>query len=71
MIITLKTSNMGFFNLFSSHKETQKQNPESETLDMFANLSQAQKFAMVTMLSAISRLTIPPVILLIALNGML
>lgn len=45
---------MGFFNLFSSRKETQKQNPESETLDMFANLSQAQKFAMVTMLASLA-----------------
>lgn len=45
---------MGFFNLFSSHKETQKQNQESEGLSMFANLSQTQKFAMVTMLASLA-----------------
>lgn len=46
---------MGFFNFFSSHKETQKQNQQSvEQLGMFANLSQTQKYAMVTMLASLA-----------------
>ena len=48
---------MGFFNFFSSHKETPKQPQSSEEqlqLDMFPNLSQTQKFAMVTMLASLA-----------------
>ena len=48
---------MGFFNFFSSQKETPKQPQSSEAQlqsDMFANLSQTQKFAMVTMLASLA-----------------
>lgn len=48
---------MGFFNFFSSQKETSKQPQSSEAQlqsDMFANLSQTQKFAMVTMLASLA-----------------
>ena len=48
---------MGFFNFFSSHKETSKQPQQSGTqyqLPMFANLNQTQKFAMVAMLASLS-----------------
>ena len=48
---------MGFFNFFSSQKETPKQPQSSEAQlqsDMFANLSQTQKFAMVTMLTSLA-----------------
>src|SRR5574344_1306402 len=48
---------MGFFNFFSSQKETPKQPQSSEAQlqsDMFANLSQKQKFAMVTMLASLA-----------------
>lgn len=48
---------MGFFNFFSSQKETPKQAQQSEAqfqLDLFANLSQTQKFAMVTMLASLA-----------------
>ena len=48
---------MGFFNFFSSQKETSKQPQKSEAqfqLDLFTNLSQTQKFAMVTMLASLA-----------------
>lgn len=48
---------MGFFNFFSSQKETPKQPQSSEAQlqsDMFANLSQTQKFAIVTMLASLA-----------------
>ena len=48
---------MGFFNFFSSQKETPKQPQHSEAqfqLDLFTNLSQTQKFAMVTMLASLA-----------------
>lgn len=48
---------MGFFNFFSSQKETQKQTQQSEALfqmDLFTNLSQTQKFAIVTMLASLA-----------------
>ena len=48
---------MGFFNFFSSQKETSKQPQQSEAqfqLDLFTNLSQTQKFAMVTMLASLA-----------------
>ena len=48
---------MGFFNLFSSSKKTQRQSQQSEAqlqLDMFDNLSQTQKFAMVAMLASLA-----------------
>ena len=48
---------MGFFNLFSSHKETLKQPQQHEDMlqsTMFSNLSQTQKFAMVTMLASLA-----------------
>lgn len=48
---------MGFFNFFSSQKETPKQPQSSEAQlqsDMFANLSQTQKFAMVAMLTSLA-----------------
>lgn len=48
---------MGFFNLFSSHIETTKlplQHKVQLPSAMFANLSQAQKFAMVTMLASLA-----------------
>ena len=48
---------MGFFNFFSSQKDTPKQSQSSEAQlqsDMFANLSQTQKFAMVTMLASLA-----------------
>lgn len=48
---------MGFFNFFSSQKKTQKQPKDSEAqlqLDLFTNLSQTQKFAMVTMLASLA-----------------
>ena len=48
---------MGFFNFFSSQKETPKQPQQSEALfqmDLFTNLSQTQKFAMVTMLASLA-----------------
>ena len=48
---------MGFFNYFSSHKETPKQPQSSEEqlqLDMFPNLSQTQKFAIVSMLASLA-----------------
>lgn len=47
---------MGIFNFFSSRKETSKQ-PKQEAqlqLDLFTNLSQAQKFAMFTMLASLA-----------------
>lgn len=47
---------MGIFNLFSSRKETSKQ-PQHEAqlqMPMFANLSQTQKFAMLTMLASLA-----------------
>ena len=47
---------MGIFNFFSSRKETSKQ-PKQEAqlqLDLFTNLSQTQKFAMVTMLASLA-----------------
>ena len=48
---------MGFFNFFSSRKETPKQPLQSKALfqlDLFTNLSQTQKFAMVTMLASLA-----------------
>lgn len=48
---------MGFFNFFSSQKETPKQPQQSEAqfqLDLFTNLSQTQKFAMFTMLASLA-----------------
>ena len=48
---------MGFFNYFSSHNETPKQPQSSEEqlqLDMFPNLSQTQKFAIVSMLASLA-----------------
>ena len=48
---------MGLFNLFSSSKKTQRQSQQSEAqlqLDMFDNLSQTQKFAMVAMLASLA-----------------
>ncbi len=48
---------MGFFNLFSSRKETprQPQQPEAQLqLDMFDNISQSQKFAMIAMLASLA-----------------
>lgn len=48
---------MGFFNFFSSRKETPKQPLQSKALfqlDLFTNLSQTQKFAMVTMLVSLA-----------------
>lgn len=48
---------MGFFNFFSSQKETPKQPQSYEAQlqsDMFANLSQTQKFAIVTMLASLA-----------------
>lgn len=48
---------MGFFNLFSSHKETTKQPQQNEAQfqsTMFANLSQTQKYAMITMLASLA-----------------
>lgn len=48
---------MGFLNFFSSHKKTTKQPQQHETklqLDMFANLSQTQKFAIVSMLASLA-----------------
>lgn len=48
---------MGFFNFFSSRKKSPKQPQQSEALfqlDLFTNLSQTQKFAMVTMLSSLA-----------------
>ena len=45
---------MGLFDFFSSRKKTQRQPQQSEAqlqLDMFDNLSQTQKFAMVAMLA--------------------
>lgn len=48
---------MGFFNLFSSHKETPKQPQQYEAKlqsSMFSTLSQSQKFAMVTMLASLA-----------------
>lgn len=48
---------MGFFNFFSSQKETSKQLQQSEAqfqIDLFTNLSQRQKFAMVTMLASLA-----------------
>ncbi len=48
---------MGFFNFFSSHKETPKQPQQSGTqlqMPMFANLSQTQKFAMLSMLASLA-----------------
>lgn len=48
---------MGFFNFFSSKKETEKQPqyPEEQLqLDLFANLSETQKFAMATMLMSLA-----------------
>ncbi len=48
---------MGFFNFFSSQKETPRQPQKSEAqfqLDLFTNLSQTQKFAMVTMLASLA-----------------
>ena len=48
---------MGFFNFFSSQKKTPKQPQSSDAKlqsDMFANLSQTQKFAMVTMLASLA-----------------
>ena len=48
---------MGLFNFFSSRKKTQRQPQQSEAqlqLDMFDNLSQTQKFAMVAMLASLA-----------------
>ena len=48
---------MGLFNFFSSSKKTQRQPQQSEAqlqLDMFDNLSQTQKFAMVAMLASLA-----------------
>lgn len=48
---------MGFFNFFSSHRETSKQPQQQEAQlqsAMFANLSQTQKFAMVAMLASLA-----------------
>lgn len=48
---------MGFFNFFSSHKEMSERSQKLETqlqLDLFSNLSQTQKFAMVTMLASLA-----------------
>ena len=48
---------MGFFNFFSSQKETPKQPQQYEAelqLDLFTNLNQTQKFAMVTMLASLA-----------------
>ncbi len=48
---------MGFFNFFSSQKKAQKQPQQSEAqfqMDMFTNLSQTQKFAIVTMLASLA-----------------
>ena len=48
---------MGFFNFFSSQKETLEQ-PQSFDAqlqsDMFTNLSQTQTFAMVSMLASLA-----------------
>ena len=51
------SNNMGFFNFFSSRKEPPKQPLQSKALfqlDLFTNLSQTQKFAMVTMLASLA-----------------
>ena len=48
---------MGLFDFFSSRKKTQRQPQQSEAqlqLDMFDNLSQTQKFAMVAMLASLA-----------------
>ncbi len=48
---------MGFFDFFSSQKETPKQPQQSEAqfqLDLFTDLSQTQKFAMITMLASLA-----------------
>lgn len=48
---------MGFINLFSSHKETTKQPQQNEAQfqsTMFVNISQTQKYAMVTMLASLA-----------------
>ena len=48
---------MGVFDFFSSRKKTQRQPQQSEAqlqLDMFDNLSQTQKFAMVAMLASLA-----------------
>lgn len=48
---------MGFFNLFSSHKETTKQPQQNEAQfqsTMFANLNQTQKYAMITILASLA-----------------
>lgn len=48
---------MGFFNLFSSHKETTKQPQQNEAQfqsTMFSNLNQTQKYAMLTMLISLA-----------------
>lgn len=48
---------MGFFNFFSPQKDTQKKPQHSEAQlqsDLFTNLSQIQKFAMVTMLASLA-----------------
>lgn len=48
---------MRFLNFFSSQKETSKQPLQSEgqfQLDLFTNLSQTQKFAMVAMLASLA-----------------
>lgn len=48
---------MGFFNFFSSRKETTNQPQQHDAqlqLDMFTNLSQTQKFAMFSMLGTLA-----------------
>ena len=48
---------MGLFDFFSSRKKTQRQPQQSEAqlqLDMFDNISQSQKFAMIAMLASLA-----------------
>lgn len=48
---------MGLFDYFSSQKKTQKQPQRSEVqfqLDLFSNLNETQKYAMLTMLGSLA-----------------
>lgn len=48
---------MGLFDFFSSQKKTQKQPQRSEVqfqLDLFSNLNETQKYAMLTMLGSLA-----------------